>query len=66
MWKNKLCLGTSDQFDLSTEEQICLFHKIGFDGFFTTYTTRAAVAEQRKIADETGMLFQSVHAPFGR
>lgn len=66
MWKNRLCLGTNEQFELSEAEQIRLFGKIGFDGFFTTYTTRAAVAEQRKIADETGMLFQSVHAPFGR
>ena len=64
MWKSKLCLGTSDQFELSTSDQIRLFKKIGFDGFFIGYTNRDDVAEQRKVADETGMIFQSVHAPF--
>lgn len=66
MWKNLLCLGTSSQFELSVPEQIRLFKKTGFDAFFTGYTNRAEAAEHRKVADETGMIFQSIHAPFGR
>lgn len=66
MWKNLLCLGTSSQFELSVPEQIRLFKKTGFDGFFTNYTNRADAAEHRKVADETGMIFQSIHAPFDR
>lgn len=66
MWKTKLCIGTSDQFDYDPIAQIRLFHRIGFDGFFTGWTSRADMARQRQTADELGMLFQSVHAPFYR
>ena len=66
MWKNKLCLGTNNQFDLSVIEQIKLFHKIGFDGFFTDYISRSNIKAQKKVADEIGMIYQSVHAPFGK
>ena len=66
MWKTKLCLATSDQFELSVPEQIRLFKKIGFDGFFTYYSNREDIAEYRKLADELGMIYQSVHAPFVR
>lgn len=66
MWKNLLCLGTNSQFELSVPDQIRLFKKTGFDGFFTNYTNRADAAEHRKVADETGMIFQSIHAPFDR
>lgn len=64
MWRQKLCLGTSNYFDMSTADQIRLFKKIGFDGFFSEYTGARDAAEQRKVADETGMIFQSIHAPF--
>ena len=64
MFKRKLCLGTNEQFELGNAEQIRLFKKIGFDGFFTDYTTRENIAEYRKLADELGMIYQSVHAPF--
>lgn len=66
MWKNLLCLGTNSQFELSVPDQIRLFKKTGFDGFFPNYTNRADAAEHRKVADETGMIFQSIHAPFDR
>ena len=66
MFKRKLCLGTNEQFELGNAEQIRLFKKIGFDGFFTDYTTRENIAEYRKLADELGMIYQSVHAPFVR
>lgn len=64
MYKTKLCLGTNEQYGIAVAEQIRLFKNVGFDGFFTAYTNAADIAEQRKIADKTGMYFQSVHAPF--
>lgn len=66
MWKTKLCLATSDQFGMPVADQIRLFKEIGFDGFFTGWREGDDVGEIRRIADETGMYFQSIHAPFGR
>ena len=66
MWKHPLCLGLSSQFERDPIDQIRLFRQVGFDGFFADWTSRADMAHQRKAADETGMLFQSVHAPFVR
>lgn len=66
MWKHKLCLGTNSQFECDDIEQIRLFHKIGFDGFFTGWSSKEDTARQRAEADALGMLFQSVHAPFYR
>lgn len=63
MFKTKLCLSTSTQFKLSTEDQIRLFKKSKFDGFFTMWDEH--VAEYKELADELGMLYQSIHAPFG-
>ena len=66
MWKTKLCLATSDQFGMPVADQIRLFKEIGFDGFFTGWREGDDVGEIRRVADETGMYFQSIHAPFGR
>lgn len=63
MFKTKLCLSINSQFKLSTEEQIKLFKKSNFDGFFTMWDEH--VAEYKALADELGMLYQSIHAPFG-
>ena len=63
MYKTKLCLATSEQFTLSIEEQIKLFRKAGFEGFFTMWDEN--LKRYREVADESGMIFQSVHAPFG-
>ncbi len=63
MWKHQICLGISGQFGLSNEEQIPLFKKIGFDGFFSGWQ-KDKLYKLRKLADANGMLYQSVHAPF--
>lgn len=63
MYKTKLCLGTNPSFGLSTQEQIKLFHDVGFEGFFTDCDDDS-VAEYRALADELGMIYQSIHAPF--
>lgn len=62
MYKVKLCLSLSDSFGLDGADQIRLFKEIGFDGFFSLYTPR--IPEYKKLADELGMIYQSVHAPF--
>jgi len=62
MSKKLLCLGTSHQFEISDIEQIELFHKIGFDAFFTGFNDN--LKQYRKTADELAMIYQSIHAPF--
>lgn len=62
MYGVKLCLGLSNALGLGEAEQIKLFASSGFEGFFADYSNDLAVC--RKTADELGMIFQSVHAPF--
>ena len=62
MFRTKLCLGVGKTFDLDTADQIRLFAQAGFDGFFTGWDGR--VDEYRALADELGMIYQSIHAPF--
>lgn len=62
MFKQKLCLSTSPSFRISTEEQILLFKKAGFEAFFTMWDEN--VDKYKKFADEIGMIYQSIHAPF--
>ncbi len=64
MYKTKLCLGINKGFKLPTTEQIKLFKKVGFDAFFTEWSRDENMAEYKKTADEVGMIYQSVHAPF--
>ena len=64
MFGTKLCLGTSKQFGISGEDQIKLFHKTGFEAFFTGWDND--LPRYRQVADELGMIYQSIHAPFGK
>ena len=64
MYGVRLCLGTRKDFGISIPEQIRLMHQIGFDGFFTVWDEY--VSQYRQLADELGMIYQSVHAPFNR
>ena len=64
MFKTKLCLALSSQFKIPYDEQIRLFKKIGFDGFFSGWEPGCDLGALRKVADEENMYFQSVHAPF--
>ena len=58
-----LCLGITPQYGLPPEEQIRLLSRVGFDGFFAYWTPELDLSLLRRTADETGMLFQSIHAP---
>jgi len=62
MYKTRLCINISESLGISTREQIRMFKEAGFDGFFTMWDEN--LDEYRKIADEEGMIYQSVHAPF--
>ncbi len=64
MQQTKLCLGTLSNVELSDEEQIVLFHEMGFDGFFINWTKETDVKKIRAVADACGMLFPFIHAPF--
>ncbi len=62
----KLCLGTGMGFDIPTEDQIKLIKKAGFDGFFTDMSGVENLIKYAEIAKEENLIFQSVHAPFGK
>lgn len=62
MYRTKLCLGVAKGFGIDTEKQIRLFHQTGFEGFFTVWDED--LQKCRALADELGMEYQSVHAPF--
>ena len=63
MWKQKLCLGLGPVKGVAPLDQIELFHRTGFEGFFSGW---GGQEEFRKKADELGMIYQSIHAPFGK
>lgn len=65
MWQKQLCLAAFRRHALRQEDQIEIFRAAGFEGFFIEWEADGAVTRCRKKAEETGMLFQSVHAPFG-
>jgi len=64
MYKHKLCLGLIGSVRMAEDEQIRLFRKVGFEGFFANWGPGADMKALRKTADEEGMIFQSIHAPF--
>lgn len=64
MYKTKLCLGINGSLELDPCDQIRLLHRVGFDGFFTGWSDN--VKKYRTLADNIGMTYQSIHAPFER
>lgn len=66
MYKTLLCLGLSCLPGVPHEEMIHLMRQVGFEGFFADWTPDYDPASLRRTAKETDMLFQSIHAPFGR
>lgn len=51
--------------DMPYVDQIRLYKRTGFEGFFAYWQYGLDVAELRRVADEEGMYFQSLHAPSG-
>lgn len=66
MWKTKLCLGTGNYFGADIKTQMKLFRDAGFEAFFTGWDGKKDLREVRAYADELGLIFQSVHAPYIR
>jgi len=50
--------------NISGEEMIKIIHNAGFDGFFSGWNS--SIQNYKKKADELGMIYQSIHAPFAR
>lgn len=66
MWKYKLCMGTDAAFGIPIKEQIKMFKRIGFEGFFTEWSAEHDISGYKRLGDEIGIEYQSIHAPFGR
>lgn len=66
MWQTKLCLGISEQFGIPLLDQLELLKKTGFEAFFTGWTPDFDIKAVKARADELGLIYQSVHAPFDK
>ena len=66
MWKQKLCLGTGAGFEYSIKEQIRIFRLAGFEGYFVNWDRSLDIKDIKAYGDSLGMIFQSIHAPFGK
>lgn len=60
----KMCLGVMGSLDISAIEQIKLFKETGFEAFFYEWTPGCNLDEIIKAAEENGIEFYNVHAPF--
>lgn len=66
MWMQKLGLGILGLDTMTVDEEIRVFRKVGFEAFFTGWAEDSPVESWAKTANECGMIYQSIHAPFGR
>lgn len=66
MMDMRLCLGYSPSFGVDEEEFLSLIRQIGFDGFFVEWAEGKDLVHLASLGKRLGLLFQSVHAPFGR
>lgn len=66
MYKHLLGMNTSPSFGCDIEEQIRLLRTVGFDAFFTPWKAEYPIEKWAATAKETGMIYQSVHAPFDK
>ena len=64
MHRQQLCLGLIDVCGVPWEEQIRLMRDVGFEGFFSGWGEGIDLRALRRVGDETGMVYQSVHAPY--
>lgn len=65
MYRHLMAMGTSEAFEYPIDEQIRLLKKTGFEGFFTPWKREYPINKWAALAKELGMIYQSVHAPFG-
>lgn len=62
--KHLHCMNIAEAFGTPLTEQIDLLKKTGFDGFFMAWRGDEDVRLCVRHGRETGMVFQSLHAPF--
>lgn len=62
----KLILAVGNGYQTTAEEEIVMIAKTGFDGVFTGWSDNAPIGEWAKIVSDSGMIYQSLHAPFNR
>lgn len=63
---NKLVLGLGNGYKVTPLEEIKIFSEVGWEGFFSGWCYGENIESYAKLADELGMYYQSVHAPFHR
>lgn len=66
MWNTHFCVNVGGIFNIPLEEELRIIKEVGFDGFFTNWNKAGCLDEPRALADKLGLIYQSVHAPFGR
>ena len=65
--RSLLCMNVSKAFGAPYIEQIDMLKAAGFDGFFMGYTGEEQILHDCAAhARKTGMIFQSLHAPFAK
>lgn len=65
MFRHIMGMNVSEAFGEPIEKQIMMLRKTGFEAFFTDWKREHPIEKWAKLADEIGMIYQSVHAPFG-
>ena len=65
MNKHLLGMNASESFGESIEAQIKMMKEIGFEAFFTHWEREYPIDKWAYIAKELGIIYQSLHAPFG-
>ncbi len=61
---NKLILGTGLGYGIPIADRIKIIAESGWDGFFTNWGKGEDNTVYQKLAEEYGLMYQSVHAPF--
>ena len=64
MNKQKLGMNVNQRFGVPLTEQVQLLRRVGFEAFFTVWKAGDQQRELRRAADDSGMCFRFLHAPF--
>lgn len=66
MWKQKIGISIGNSYKIPTVDVIKTVAKIGFEAISPEWKKDVDIAEIVKVADEAGLIIQSLHAPFGK
>lgn len=62
----KLGIDDNPGFDLPFEDRIATIKRVGFDACFTGWSDGCDVDHYANVIAKNGLIYQSIHAPFGR